>query len=73
MGVYPNPVGDILNIKNSNNLLIKSLKITDVLGKTIYFDRVNFNTIGVSKLSSGMYILFVDSANSSQQTKFYKE
>lgn len=73
--LYPNPVSNILSFKNANDLTVKSLKITNVLGKTVY-SNVNSegrNTIDVSKLSSGIYILSIVSENGTQQFKFIKK
>lgn len=72
--VYPNPVSNILSFKSIDGTVIKSLKITNILGETVYSD-VNAegrNAIDVSNLSSGLYILSVDSGDSIQQSKFYK-
>jgi arabinogalactan endo-1,4-beta-galactosidase len=73
--LYPNPVSNILSFKNANDLTVKSLKITNILGKTVY-SNVNLegrNTIDVSKLSSGIYILSIVSENGTQQFKFIKK
>lgn len=73
--VYPNPVSNFLNFKNTNGKIIKSLKIANILGETVY-SNVNTesqNTIDVSNLSSGMYILSVTSENEIQHFKFYKK
>ena len=73
--LYPNPVSNILSFKNANGVTVKSLKITNILGKTVY-SNVNSegrNTIDVSKLSSGIYILSIVSENGTQQFKFIKK
>ena len=73
--LYPNPVSNILNIKNPDGMIFKSLKINDVLGKTVYLDRYaeGKNTIDVSNLSSGMYLLSISSEDKTQHSKFYKK
>lgn len=51
--LYPNPVSNILSFKSTKGTLIKSLKIANILGKTVYSD-VNAegqNSIDVSNLS----------------------
>jgi len=75
IGIYPNPVGTILNIQNSNNEIVKSIKITNILGETIYsdFNIKNGNAIDVSNLSSGLYILSIHSGERIQQSKFIKK
>ena len=73
--LYPNPVSNILSFQNRNGSEIESLKITNVLGETVYSDDnvENRNAIDVSHLSSGLYILSVDSGDGVQQSKFYKK
>jgi Flp pilus assembly protein TadG len=72
---YPNPVSTILSLKNTNGVVVKSLKITNILGETVYYDNqmVNQNAIDVSNLSSGIYILSVNSGDKIQQFKFCKK
>ncbi|TRX30127.1 T9SS type A sorting domain-containing protein [Flavobacterium franklandianum] len=73
--VYPNPVTNTLSFKNTNKEIIKSLKITNIEGKTVY-SNVNSegqNTIDVSKLNSGIYILSIVAENGTQQFKFIKK
>jgi arabinogalactan endo-1,4-beta-galactosidase len=72
--LYPNPVSNILSFNNSNNVKIESLKITNILGETVFFDEnpEDQDAIDVSKLSFGMYILSIDSQNGTQQYKFIK-
>lgn len=73
--VYPNPVGSILNFKNTNEQLFSAIKITNLQGKTVYSDThpEPKNAIDVSNLSSGMYLLSLSSADKIQLSKFYKK
>jgi len=73
--LYPNPVSNVLNIKNTDGMLFKSLKITDVLGKTVYLEThaEGKNAIDVSSLSSGLYLLSISTGDKIQQSKFYKK
>ena len=73
--LYPNPVSNILNFNNSNGVEINSLKITNILGETVYSDAnaVGKSSIDVSDLSSGMYILSFNSRDSERQIKFQKK
>ncbi|TDD94702.1 glycosyl hydrolase 53 family protein [Flavobacterium cellulosilyticum] len=73
--MYPNPVTDILNFKNTSETAIQSVKITNILGKTVYSDTdaTDKSAIDVSNLSSGMYILSVNSGGKTQQLKFSKK
>jgi arabinogalactan endo-1,4-beta-galactosidase len=72
--LYPNPVSNVLNIKNPKGAVIQFLKITNILGKTVFSDAnaEGKNAIDVSNLSSGMYILSVQSADGIQNFKFQK-
>ncbi len=60
---YPNPASNIItvNVNGSNDNLIK---IVDVLGKTIYVEKIGASKkVDVSNLSNGVYILKVATAN----------
>lgn len=72
---YPNPVSNILNIQHLNGEVIQSLKITNVLGETVYseINPKSPTAIDVSNLSSGLYIMSVDSGDQIQQFKFCKK
>lgn len=73
--LYPNPVSNILSFKSATNETVKSLKINDRLGKTVYSanDLEGRNTIDVSKLSAGIYIISIVAENGTQQFKFIKK
>jgi arabinogalactan endo-1,4-beta-galactosidase len=73
--VFPNPVSNVLKISNSNEMVIQSLKITNILGKAVYSDSnaEGKSLIDVSNLSSGIYILSVQSAEGTQKIKFQKK
>ncbi|MBA4318060.1 MAG: hypothetical protein C0412_06645 [Flavobacterium sp.] len=73
--LYPNPVSNLLSFKSTDDIVIKSLEITNILGKTIYsdFNAEGRNSIDVSNLSSGIYILSIVAENGTQQFKFIKK
>ncbi|MFT5230488.1 MAG: hypothetical protein ACI97R_000550 [Candidatus Azotimanducaceae bacterium] len=56
--MYPNPATDIVEISVSSEIQIESITVTDVLGKTQEVS-VSNNTINVSSLSRGLYIVTV--------------
>lgn len=66
---YPNPVNDNLNI--SSDATIKSITISDVVGKTVRTikNAENIQSINLSDLKQGMYILSTDT---NKQFKFLK-
>lgn len=74
LSVYPNPVSDVLKIANAENLVNASFRIVDILGKTVIQSKaLSNNTIDVSNLSSGVYVLSVSSEDGAKQFKFQKK
>ena len=73
--VYPNPVSNVLHIENPNGKVFQSIKIINILGKTVYYDTnpEGKKAIDVSNFSSGIYILSVQSADGKQNFKFQKK
>ncbi|MBA3683118.1 MAG: T9SS type A sorting domain-containing protein [Bacteroidetes bacterium] len=76
--IYPNPVAGklklILDNKNLNDLL--NITITDLTGKIVKEEKLNYglNTeIDVHKLTSGFYILNINSKGINYNKKFVKE
>lgn len=70
--IYPNPVNRILNIKS--NETIKEFFVYDVLGKKVIVDHVSSNSIDVSNLAQGIYIIKVISENNEDYfAKFIKD
>ncbi|MEM0931362.1 MAG: T9SS type A sorting domain-containing protein [Bacteroidota bacterium] len=57
--MYPNPVyGDEVYITTSSNGT-KQIKVFDVFGEIVLTDRVSTNTLNVSRLLPGVYVLQV--------------
>lgn len=56
--LYPNPVSEVLYLQNKNNIVIKSIKIIDLQGKIILENTEE--SINVSTISNGIYIIKVD-------------
>lgn len=74
LSLYPNPATDVLKIANANNLSNASFSIVDILGKTVVRSKtLNNDSIDVSNLSSGVYILSVSSEEGAKQFKFQKK
>jgi len=58
--VYPNPVKNILNIKNNANQKVEIAALFDILGKQVRFKNTSTlknNTVDLSNLSSGIYYM----------------
>jgi len=58
--VFPNPVKEVLIIKNSISIILKEVEIYDVTGKLLLTYKNHLNRINVSKLSSGILFLKVE-------------
>ncbi|WP_445732054.1 RCC1 domain-containing protein [Mariniflexile sp.] len=70
--VFPNPVKDILTIKNPSNLPISSFSIMDIFGKTVLKQAESSNQINVESLKQGMYFLQTTLEGKNSITKFIK-
>ena len=55
--LYPNPVNDVLQISNTTDISIDRIEIYNVLGARVQVIKKPQNTINVSSLSNGMYLL----------------
>lgn len=71
--LFPNPTSDILNVKLSHLNTIKSIKVVDLNGRTVLNIKDNFNTIDVSELQSGLYILNIETSNGYITKRFIKK
>lgn len=60
LGIYPNPVDDLLIIDNPENLELRNLKLFNLLGAQIIGLNQISNTIDVSNLKYGVYILTIE-------------
>ena len=71
--IYPNPVKDIINIETPVDLTNRIATVFDINGKRILNKKLNDNTLDVSNLASGTYILRLESLGKSISRKFIKE
>ena len=70
--INPNPAQNILNIQTKET--IKQVFVYDLLGKKVNLTQVSNNTLDVSNLAQGMYILKMTVENDkSFSSKFIKE
>jgi len=69
--VYPNPASDRLFIKSKTP--VQSVRIYSVLGKEFSATLLNNEILDVSSLSSGLYVLKLNSETSEQTFKFIKK
>ena len=72
--LYPNPVHDLLNIRlGSSMAAIDAAEIYDLAGRLVATPEVSDNTISVKALSTGNYILLLQSTDGKRYTqKFLK-
>ncbi|MCO6149357.1 T9SS-dependent choice-of-anchor J family protein [Flavobacterium sp. NRK1] len=64
--VSPNPTDGVLNINNSENILIDTIAVTDLNGRTVKsftLDGVSNAEINISDLASGVYMMTISSDN----------
>ena len=70
---YPNPVKEKLHISLPENVAVKSTQVYDLMGKKISGIQRNGNTINVTQLAKGLYILEIITTTETRSIKFIKE
>ena len=73
--VYPNPVNDQLTI-NSGDLKVESVRISDLLGRTVYSNNTSMtgnNSLNLPSLEKGTYFLNLSTKNSNVTKKLFVE
>jgi len=75
LSLYPNPTKNVLNYSVPEELVLKSIVISDVTGKTIMSNSADFysSQIDVSSLSSGIYFITFNTENKTLTKKFVKQ
>lgn len=71
--VYPNPTNDVLAIKNNSNTSILEIKLSDLSGKVLLKETVNFSNLNIQSLQSGIYILTITLEDKSYTQKIFKK
>lgn len=73
--IYPNPVEDVLNIINKNQLEINSLEIYNTLGQIVQtiINAENIASITVSQLKTGLYFIKINSNTGTATVRFLKK
>ena len=67
INIYPNPTDNTLNVKSNIDLI--EIQINNLLGQKIIRKTDNFETINVSNLSKGMYIITMKTINGQSKSK----
>ncbi|QNM84613.1 T9SS type A sorting domain-containing protein [Polaribacter pectinis] len=75
VNTYPNPFQDVVNIKVEGSHLIETIKILDLKGSELYIDnsKSNESNVNTSFLSSGVYLLYIQTDLGSTTRKIIKE
>ncbi len=74
--LYPNPVTNIVNITNSENMVVQQVSIYDISGKQVSskdFDSSQEMQLNVELLSSGTYMLHIQSDSGTAVKKLIKK
>ena len=75
LSISPNPANDFVNISNTENIRVSNIKITDLNGRVIKqnnFDNVSNINLNVSDLSSGVYMMNINTNKGSTVKKIIK-
>ena len=72
ISIYPNPVKNILNIQNANNIAIDKIVITDMMGKKV-MEQNGGDNIDVQNLQMGIYLIQISSGGNVYRDKFIKD
>jgi alpha-tubulin suppressor-like RCC1 family protein len=71
--IFPNPVNDILTIRNSSDIPFEKVIITDLTGKTVKEQSLSLTLVNVAQLKPGMYLLQIVSEGEKSVSKFIKQ
>ena len=75
--VYPNPANDVITLSNPQNINLRSVSIYDMTGRLIITKDLQAasqqNTIDISALQSGNYLLFIKSTYGQITKQLLKE
>ncbi len=71
--VYPNPAKNIVNIINSKNDMINKISLYDVDGKLVFMNIGNLNSIDITSLKKGIYVMQISSEKKTESIKVIKE
>lgn len=72
VSVYPNPVSTKLNIKLPQNINLKTICIYNIIGQLVQVDVNPSETIDVSGLKTGSYVIKITSDRGMMSRKFIK-
>ncbi len=67
--LYPNPVYDAIVYITTANNVHKDIVVYDVFGEVVLTERITTNTLNISRLVPGVYVLQVTENNKSMSRK----
>jgi hypothetical protein len=70
--IFPNPVHDLLNIYADAMVSINTVNIYNISGQLVKSQK-NFNSINVSDLQQGIYLIEIETSNGREVKKFIKK
>ncbi|WP_299105855.1 GEVED domain-containing protein [uncultured Tenacibaculum sp.] len=70
---YPNPASNFVQVKLASKNDVMNYKIVNTIGRVVKAGRLNGNSINISDLNTGMYILEVNDGQKSLTTKLMKK
>jgi hypothetical protein len=71
--IFPNPASDVIRIKGINNNQQIELTIKDITGKTVISQIQINDSIDISALAAGTYVVNIKSQNKSYSSQFVKK
>src|SRR5690606_14967548 len=74
--MYPNPATNVVNITNSENMLVNQVTVYDIAGKQLSTQSFNNQTeiqLNVEHLASGTYMLHLQTAQGTAVKKLVKK
>lgn len=71
--LFPNPTSNELNLSSKENLVGASIAIYDVSGRVVQTEKLNSNTLSVSKLKTGIYFLNITINKTVTSLRFIKK
>ena len=69
---YPNPTSNLISFTNIQNISEFKVSLLDFHGKELIQNQINPSNINLSSLSSGQYVLKIESEGSIKYEKIFK-
>lgn len=70
--IYPIPTSDVLNISLPDNIQMESLRLIDLNGKMLIDNKGHMETINISNIQQGMYLLQITTNNGTLSQRIIK-